>query len=262
MTEQLQERSIIVTGAARGIGEGIACGLAASGALVTIADIDEQAAEKAANRIRHKGGRAIGVAANVVDRADVKGMLDAAQAAFGPLHGIINNAGIAQSRPFLDITEADWRMIMEVNSLGVMICMQEAAKRMIAQGNGGKILNVASVGAKQGFEPLAHYCASKFSVVAFTQAAAKALGKHRITVNAICPGVVATDMWRVIGEGYKEAGFGETDETAFNDFSAGIVLGRPSTPEDLTGVTRFLMSSDSDYMTGQAVVVDGGMVFS
>lgn len=262
MSDLLRKRSIVVTGAARGIGKEIAQGLAAAGAMVTVADIDQQAAEQAAMRIRQKGGQAIGVAVDVVDRAAVKGMLDCAQAAFGPLHGIVNNAGVAQTRPFLDITEADWRMVMEVNSLGVMICMQEAARLMVSQGGGGKIVNMASVGGKQGFEPLAHYCASKFSVVAFTQAAAKALGKHRITVNAICPGVVATDMWRVIGEGYREAGLGDTDETAFDDFSAGILLGRPSTPEDLTGIARFLMSSDSDYMTGQAVVVDGGMVFS
>ena len=150
---------------------------------------------------------------------------------------------------------------MQVNSLGVMIGMQEAARRLIGQGNGGKIVNMASIAGKQGFEPLAHYSASKFSVVGFTQAGAKALGGHRINVNCICPGVVATEMWKTIGRCHKEAGLGETDDTAWELFSAGIPMGRPSTPDVLVGVSRFLMSPASDCMTGQSVVVDGGMVF-
>jgi meso-butanediol dehydrogenase/(S,S)-butanediol dehydrogenase/diacetyl reductase len=122
------------------------------------------------------GGTAIGVAADVVSRAAVKSILDAAQNAFGALHGIINNAGIAQTKPFLDITEDDWLRIKQVNSLDVMIGKQEAAPRLIGQGNGGEIVNTASIACKQGFEPLAHYSASKFSVVGFTRLAQKRLG--------------------------------------------------------------------------------------
>ncbi len=261
MARELEGRSIVITGAAQGIGEAIAQGLAASGANITIGDLDKERSEAAAARIRDQGGKAIGVAANVVDRAAVKALLDAAEKSFGPLHGIINNAGIVQTKSFLDITEQDWRRIMEVNSLGVMIGMQEAARRLIAQGGGGKIVNMASGAGKQGFEPLAHYCASKFSVVAFTQAGAKAFGAHRINVNCICPGVVTTEMWKTIGREYREAGLGATDNTAYELFTAGITLGRSSTPDDLVGVSRFLMSPDSDYMTGQSLVVDGGMVF-
>ena len=144
MARELEGRSIVITGAAQGIGEAIAQGLAASGANITIGDLDKERSEAAAARIRDQGGKAIGVAANVVDRAAVKALLDAAEKSFGPLHGIINNAGIVQTKSFLDITEQDWRRIMEVNSLGVMIGMQEAARRLIAQGGGGKIVNMAS----------------------------------------------------------------------------------------------------------------------
>lgn len=262
MNQLLAGKSIVITGAARGIGEAIAQGLAAAGAAITIGDLDKKSAEATAGRICSAGGKAIGVSVNVTDRSTVVAMIKASCDAHGPLHGIVNNAGIAQTKIFTEITEQDWRRIMEVNSLGVLICMQEAAKVLIAQKSGGKILNVASIAGKQGFEPLAHYSASKFSVVAFTQAGAKAFGQHRINVNAICPGIVATKMWDDIGRGFREAGLAEKDEDAFNQYAEGILLGRSSTPEDLAGVSRFLMSSESDYMTGQALVVDGGIIFS
>lgn len=261
MTQELAGRSIVITGAARGIGETIAQGLAADGACITIGDLDKDQAEAAAARIRERGGKAIGVAADVTDRAAVKAMLDAAEKAFGRLHGIVNNAGIAQVKPFLEITEADWRRIMEVNSLGVLIGMQEAARRLIAQGGGGKIVNMSSIAGRDGAQLMAHYSASKFTVVAFTQAGAKDLGPHKINVNAICPGIVGTEMWKDIGRGFKEIGLGETEDSAFEAASTLAVLGRGSRPDDLVGVTRFLMSSGSDFMTGQSLVVDGGMVY-
>ena len=146
-------------------------------------------------------------------------------------------------------------------ALGVMIGIQEAARQMMAQGTGGKIINTASIAGKQGYEPLAHYCASKFGVVALTQAAARAFGARQITANCICPGVVATEMWKVIDKGFKDEGLTSRDNEAFETFSAGILLGRPSTADDLVGVARFLASGASDYMTGQSLVVDGGMVF-
>jgi meso-butanediol dehydrogenase/(S,S)-butanediol dehydrogenase/diacetyl reductase len=261
MTRELEGKSIVVTGAGRGIGEAIARGLAAAGARVTIGDIDAATATAAAKRISDEGGQAIGVAANVVERKQVAALLDAAQAAFGPLYGIVNNAGIAQILPFLLITEDDWRRTMEVNSLGVMICMQEAAKRLVAQGKGGRIVNIASIAGKQGYEPLAHYCASKFSVIGFTQAGAKAFGRHQITVNAICPGVVGTEMWRTIAQQFYDQGLAETPTSAFDAFAAGAVLGRSSVPEDLTGVCRYFMSEAGGFTTGQSVNVDGGMVY-
>jgi len=262
MPTNIENKSIIVTGAGRGIGAEIARGLAADGARLTVADLSEETAGAVAAEIRQAGGTAIGVAADVRQRESVRAMIDQAVQAHGRLDVIFNNAGVAQTKPFLDITEDDWRFVTDVNALGVLICMQEAIRRMQAQGDGGKIVNTASIAGKQGYEPLAHYSASKFAVVALTQAAARAFGKDHINVNAICPGVVATDMWKVIDGGFREHGLTSKDNEAFDTFAGIAVLGRPSTPQDLVGVARFLASSDSDFMTGQSLLVDGGMVFT
>ncbi|WP_158046748.1 SDR family NAD(P)-dependent oxidoreductase [Skermanella pratensis] len=269
MPTNIQGKSIIVTGAGRGIGAEIARGLAADGAKLTVADLSEQNAHAVAGSIREAGGTAIAVAVDVRDRAGVRAMIQETVRAHGRLDVMFNNAGVAQTKPFLDITEEDWRFVNEVNALGVLIGMQEAIRQMQAQardgsGNGtggGKIVNTASIAGKQGYEPLAHYCASKFAVVALTQAAARAFGKEGITANAICPGVVATDMWKVIDGGFREHGLTSRDNEAFETFAGIAVLGRASVAQDLVGVARFLASSDSDFMTGQSLLVDGGMVF-
>lgn len=260
MPSTVKDRSIIVTGAGRGIGEAMARGLAADGAKLVIADLDEKNAEAVAQSIQASGGQAIGVKVDVADRASVAAMIAATVKAFGRLDAIFNNAGVAQTRPFLSITEEDWYKVNDVNALGCLICMQEAAKQMIAQGGGGKIINTASIAGKQGYEPLAHYSASKFAAVALTQAGARALGPHKINVNAICPGVVDTEMWNVIDQGFQSEGLTKRPREAFEQFSATILLGRASKAEDLVGVARFLASAESDYMTGQSLVVDGGMV--
>lgn len=263
----LKDRSIVITGAAGGIGAAIARALAQDGARITVADLSAEAAHKVAEEIKADGGTAIAVPVDVRERTQVRALLDKAVAAFGRLDVLFNNAGVAQTRPFLDITEEDWRFVTDVNALGVLIGMQEAIKTFKAQeksglGGGGKIVNTASIAAKQGYEPLAHYCASKFGVVALTQAAARAFGKDQITVNAFCPGVVATDMWKVIDQGFRDSGLTSRDNEAFDTFAAGAVLGRPSRPDDLVGVARFLASPASDFMTGQSLLVDGGMVFT
>ncbi len=258
----LKDKSIIVTGAGRGIGATMARALAADGARLIIADRTEEDARTVAESIRAGGGDAVAVTVDVRDRAAVRRMIDIAVSSFGRLDVLFNNAGVAQTKPFLDITEEDWRFVTDVNALGVLIGMQEAIKTFRAQGGGGKIINTASIAGKQGYEPLAHYSASKFAVVALTQAAARAFGKERITANAICPGVVATEMWKIIDKGFRDTGLTTAEDEAFNHFAAGAVLGRPSTAEDLVGVARFLASSDSDFMTGQSLLVDGGMVFT
>lgn len=258
----LKDKSIIITGAAGGIGAAIARALAGDGARIVVADLSEAAATKVANEITDKGGTAIAVPVDVRERPQVRALIDKAVAAFGRLDVLFNNAGVAQTRPFLDITEEDWRFVTDVNALGVLIGMQEAVKTFRKQGGGGKIINTASIAAKQGYEPLAHYCASKFAVVAMTQAAARAFGKEGITANAFCPGVVATDMWKAIDKGFRDSGLTHGENEAFETFAAGAVLGRASRPDDLVGVARFLASSQSDFMTGQSLLVDGGMVFT
>jgi meso-butanediol dehydrogenase / (S,S)-butanediol dehydrogenase / diacetyl reductase len=257
MSAGVQGKSIIITGAARGIGAEIARDLAKNGAKVCIADLNEDAARSVAESI---GSSAIAMKVDVSSRESTKAMIAATVKAFGRLDVIFNNAGISQTRHFMDVTEEDWRRIMDVNGLGVLIGTQEAARQMKAQGTGGKIINTASIAAKQGYPLFAHYCASKFAVAALTQAAARALAPDKITVNAFAPGVVRTELWEQLDREFMDLGLTQKPDQAISEFSQSILLGRYAKPEDITGVTTFLASTGSDYITGQTVMVDGGMV--
>ena len=257
---RLQGRTCLITGAARGIGLGIAQRLAAEGAAVAIADVNADGARAAADEISQTGGQALGLGVDVTDRAATRAAVRAVTGEWGRLDVMFNNAGISQTKRFLDIEEAEIERILRVNVVGVLIGTQEAAKQMIEQGGGGKIVNTASIAGKQGFPLFAHYCASKFGVVALTQAAARALAEHRITVNAFCPGVVATDLWQQLDSEFLQLGETQRAGQALEDFGAGILLGHVSTPDDVAGLAAFLASADSDYITGQSIQVDGGMV--
>jgi meso-butanediol dehydrogenase/(S,S)-butanediol dehydrogenase/diacetyl reductase len=187
-------------------------------------------------------------------------MIEHAVEEFGSLDVMFNNAGVNKPMNFLDVTEENWDFIMKINGLGVLIGTQEAAKQMISQGNGGKIINTASIASRQGYDNIAPYCASKFAVLSLTQSAARDLAKHKITVNGFAPGVVATQMWNQLDKDLIEIGASDRPGQAIEEFSSGILLGRPATPEDLVGTTNFLASSASDYMTGQTLMIDGGMI--
>ena len=260
MGDRLKARNIIVTGAGSGIGAGIAADLAENGANVVVADINFENGGEVADRLTKAGGKAVAVAVDVSNRESIKKMIAKTVESFGSLDVMFNNAGIIQTASYLEITEADWKRLMDVNGLGVLMGTQEAAKQMIAQGKGGKIVNTASIGAKQGYPQFAHYCASKFAVAALTQAAARAFAEHKITVNCFGPGVVRTALWDQLNREFMEKGITSKPDQAINDFSTDILIGRYSTPRDIVGVTTFLASSDSDYITGQTVMVDGGMV--
>lgn len=258
MVKDLSNVRAVITGAGQGIGAAIAHGLAAAGARVVVADLNAENARAVAAEI---GGHACHAQVDVRDRTSVRAAIAVAVKKFGGLDAMFNNAGIAQVRPFLSITEEDFNAVMAVNTLGVLIGMQEAIKQMLAQGTGGSIVNTASIAGKQGYEPLGHYCASKFGVVALTQTAARAFGKDKIRVNAICPGVVGTSMWKTIDQGFRDNKLSASENEAFDNFAAGAVLGRASRPDDMVGVARFLVSDESAFMTGQSLMTDGGMVF-
>jgi meso-butanediol dehydrogenase/(S,S)-butanediol dehydrogenase/diacetyl reductase len=162
--------------------------------------------------------------------------------------------------PFLEVDEDNFNSIMRVNAFGVMIGMQEVGRHMIARGQGGKIINTASIAGRQGYPEFAPYCASKAAVISLTQAAAREFAPHKITVNGIAPGVVVTPLWDGLERDMIEKGVIKERGEFINSFSAGILAGRPATPEDLTGLTTFLASGESDYMTGQIIMCDGGMV--
>jgi len=251
----------VVTGAGRGIGRGIALRLARDGHAVAVNDVDKASAEAVAHEIAEAGGRSLAVPADVTDRDAVFAMVDRVAAELGSVDIMVANAGIAQVKTLLELTPADLQRMFEVNVFGVVYCMQAAAERMIAQGTGGKLINAASIAAHSGFDYLGHYSATKFAVRALTQAAAKELAQHRITVNAYCPGIVGTEMWNQIDEGlggYLGTGKGE----ALAKYSQLIALGRVQTPEDVAGFVSYLAGPDSDYMTGQSVMIDGGIVMS
>jgi meso-butanediol dehydrogenase/(S,S)-butanediol dehydrogenase/diacetyl reductase len=256
-------RSVIVTGAARGIGRAIGEALLDEGADVMFADLDAEGAERAAGeseaRARAGGGKVAWAGVDVTERAQVREMIDRAVEAFGKLDVKFNNAGVNKPMNLLDVTEENWEFIMRVNGLGVLIGMQEAARRMIAQGGGGKIVNTASIASRQGFDNVAPYCASKWAVVSLTQSGARDLAKHDITVTGFAPGVVHTEMWSKLDEDLMEIGASERPGQAMEEFSSGILKGRVATPADITGTTTFLAAPESDYMTGQVVMIDGGM---
>ncbi len=225
MAGLVEGKSIIVTGGGGGIGEGIVRDLAAEGGRIVVGDIDLAAAERVANSVRQQGGEVKAVQVDVVKRASVQALIKAAVAAY----------------------------------LGVLIGMQEAAKQMIAQGTGGKIINTASIAGKVGESIATIYCASKACVISLTQAAAEALGPYNITVNSFSPGFVKTQMWDRLDKDLMKAGYRE-EPNAVEDLAKNrAILRRASTPEDLVGATTFLASSKSDYITGQNLMVDGGV---
>ncbi len=256
-------RSTIVTGGAQGIGRAIGEALLDEGGDVCFADLNgDKAAEVAAaneRRAADSGAKVMAATVDVTDREQVKTMIAKTVEAFGKLDVKFNNAGVNKPMNFLDVTEENWDFIMRINGLGVLIGMQEAAKQMIAQGTGGKIINTASIASRSGYDNVVPYCASKFAVLSMTQSAARDLAKHDITVTGFAPGVVHTEMWETLDQDLMDIGASERPGQAMDEFSAGILRGRVATPADITGTTTFLASPASDYMTGQIVMIDGGM---
>ncbi|GAB0113650.1 SDR family NAD(P)-dependent oxidoreductase [Acidisoma sp. C75] len=254
---RLSDRVIIVTGGASGLGEGIARRAAAEGGRVVIADLDQAKAEAVAASL---GEEAMGIAVDVAERGQVRAMVEAVAAHFGGIDVLFNNAGVNKPLPFLEVDEANFNDIMRVNALGVMIGMQEVRRHMQARGRGGKIINTASIAGRQGYAEFAPYCASKAAVISLTQAAAREFAPDKITVNGIAPGVVVTPLWDGLERDMIDKGVIQKKGEFIESFSAGILMGRPATPDDLAGVCVFLASADSDYITGQIIMCDGGMV--
>jgi meso-butanediol dehydrogenase/(S,S)-butanediol dehydrogenase/diacetyl reductase len=260
MTGRVEGTRILVTGAGSGMGRAISIALAAEGAQLTLLDRDGAAAESARGEIAGAGGSAIAVAGDVTERAQVAAAVQASVTAFGGLDVLFAIAGMITPMHFLDTTEENWRRTLDVNGLGSLICQQEAAKQMIAQGTGGKLILTSSIAGRQGYPNFASYCASKFAVTALVQAAARALAADGITCNAFAPGVVDTPLWRKLDLDIMELGDTSSPGQAFEEFSGGILVGRAGEPKDVVGTALYLASHDSDYMTGQIVMIDGGMV--
>lgn len=263
MATQVSGSVALVTGSARGIGKAIAARLAQDGHDIALNDVPANAdlLEATAEEIRATGRTVSTTIADVSNAEQVTAMVAKVVADQGALNVMVANAGIARVTSLLDISVDEWDQVMAVNVRGTFLSYQAAAKQMIAQGGGGKIIGAASIVAFRPFALLAHYSASKWAVRGLTQAAAMEFAKHKITVNAYCPGIVGTAMWDLIDEKLaKEEGLQRGE--ALKKYSEAILMGRVSEPEDVAKLVSYLASSDSDYMTGQSVLIDGGIQFS
>jgi meso-butanediol dehydrogenase/(S,S)-butanediol dehydrogenase/diacetyl reductase len=257
---RVQDRVVIVTGGAGGIGAAACRAIAAEGAKVVVADLNGAAAAALASEIAAAGGTATSVVVDVTQRDQVKGMIAHAVDTYGELNVIFNNAGMNRPRDFMDVDEANFDEIVRVNTWGVIVCTQEAARQMIAQGNGGKIINTGSIASRQGFWDFVPYCVAKFGTLAVTQATARGLIQHGITVNGIAPGVVDTPMWIGLNEDIRAIHDEPADANPMTAFAGGTLVGRPADPRELAPFLVYLASPESDYMTGQMYMIDGGQV--
>jgi meso-butanediol dehydrogenase/(S,S)-butanediol dehydrogenase/diacetyl reductase len=257
------QRSAIVTGAARGIGRAIALRLGQDGFAVTVSDLKsaQDAALRVVEDVARGGGTARYAAADVSLPGDVEAAVAAHVQAYRGLDVMVANAGIAITAPLVETTPEQWRQTMEVNLTGVFHCYQAAARQMIDQGRGGRLIGAASVAAHRGGIWQGAYSASKFGIRGLTQSVAQELAPHGITANVYSPGVVHTPMWESIDDDMTRR-TGQPTGTAMQAMTQAIALGRLETPTDVAGVVSFLASPDAAYITGQSIVVDGGMWFS
>jgi meso-butanediol dehydrogenase / (S,S)-butanediol dehydrogenase / diacetyl reductase len=257
---RVQDRVVVVTGGAGGIGAAACHAIAAEGGRVVVADLDAAAAQAVADAIVEHGGAAAAVGVDVTDRTQVRAMIQKAVDTFGALNVIFNNAGMNRPRNFMDVDEENFESILRVNTWGVIVCTQEAAKQMISQGSGGKIINTGSIASRQGFWDFVPYCVAKFGTLAITQATARGLIEHGITVNAFAPGVVDTPMWVGLNEDIRAIHDQAEEANPMREFATGTLIGRPAAPAELAPFLVYLASPESDYMTGQMYMVDGGQV--
>lgn len=263
-TTRLAGKHVLITGGAQGMGAAVGKYYAAQGAKVCLGDVNLDGAQAVADEIIAEGGVATAVQLDVTKRESAAAAVAHTVKEFGSINVLLNNAGINKPLFFLDITEENWQRIMDVNAWGTLVCMQEAAKQMRDQGKQDypyKIINVGSILSRDAFDDVVPYAASKHAVLAFIKGGAKALIEHNITVNGYGPGVVRTELWEQLDKDLVAIGKFEKPGQSMDSLAENMILmKRYSYPEDVVGTAAFLASPESDYMTGQLIMIDGGMV--
>ena len=258
----------LITGGGTGIGKGIAEGFAREGMRLVLAGLEHAPSAENQYETSHIGGYsaaeavaaeigrdAIAIDADVADADAVDAMFARCVDAFGRVDVVVNAAGVITARPIAEMSEAEWDNVLDVNAKGTFLVNKAAVIQMRAQGDGGRIINVASIAGKFGTATLTHYCASKFAVVGFTNALAKEVAREGITVNCICPGIVGTQMWTLLNVAFAEPG--ETPEQTYARFiDRYIPQGIPQTEEDMAQLALYFVNAP--HVTGQAINVDGG----
>lgn len=256
--KRLEGKSALITGSARGIGRAFAEAYVREGATVAIADINLERARQAASEI---GPAAYAVEMDVTRQESIDAAIAAAVRQAGGLDILVNNAALFDLAPIVEITRESYERLFSINVAGTLFTLQSAAKQMISQGRGGKIINMASQAGRRGEALVAVYCATKAAVISLTQSAGLDLVKHRINVNAIAPGVVDGEHWDGVDAlfaKYENRPLGEKKRLV----GEAVPFGRMGTAEDLTGMAIFLASSEADYVVAQTYNVDGGQWMS
>jgi NAD(P)-dependent dehydrogenase (short-subunit alcohol dehydrogenase family) len=257
-TMLLKDRVAIITGGGRGIGRGVALRFAREGARLALVDIEQAHLDETVAALREQSAEAdfVSVQADVSSGADAQRCVDKTLARFGRLDVLVNNAGIGNPPlPIINMPEEAWDRTLAVNLKSVFLFSKLAANQYIKQGGGGRIISVASQAGKTGYPFLTPYCASKAGIVLFTQAMAKEVGAHQITVNCVCPGTIDTPLLR---SGPENSGGMFTWDDLVRRVLPSIPLGRLGYPEDVAKIITFLASDQADYMTGQAINITGG----
>jgi meso-butanediol dehydrogenase / (S,S)-butanediol dehydrogenase / diacetyl reductase len=260
MMKRFVGKTVVVTGASRGIGLGIAERFAEEGANLVLADRDP-GVEEAAAKVRKLGTDALPAICDVTKKSEVEALYQKAADKFGTVDISIQNAGIITIDKLEELSEKDWNRVLAVNTTGVFLCCQAAAKYMTKQGS-GRLINSSSAQGRQGFIYTPHYAASKFAVIGLTQSLAKELAPRGITVNAICPGIIETDMWAYNDEHWGKLLGNYQPGELMKEWIQGVPLKRAGNAKDIAGLVSFLASDDAAYITGQAVNIDGGLVMS